>query len=226
MRVLLVEDEPDLAELIRKGLVEEGYAVDVSADGEDGAWRATTVDYDVAVLDILLPEMDGFEILRRMRAKGRATPVLFLTARDAVEDRVKGLDLGADDYLVKPFAWRELMARLRALLRRGPHGGEGTLRFEDVVLDPAGHTVSRGGRRIDLTAKEFSFLRVMMAAPERVHTRTELIEHVYDDEFDATSNVVDVLVGRLRKKLNRGAKRRLLRTVRGVGYVLAGGDDA
>ena len=226
MRVLVVEDEPDLADLIRKGLAEEGYAVDVSLDGEDGLWRATTVDYDVAVLDIVLPGADGFEILRRMREAGKRAPVLFLTARDGVEDRVRGLDGGADDYLVKPFAWRELLARLRALVRRGPRGAEGVLRYGDLELDPARHVVARGGRAITLSSKEFQFLHVLMLDPERVHTRTELTERVYDDDYEGMSNIVDVFVGRLRRKLNRGGGTRLLRTVRGGGYALGGGEDA
>ncbi len=226
MRVLLVEDQPDLAEVVRKGLVEEGYAVDLCLDGEDGAWRATTVDYDVAILDIMLPGVNGLEILRRMREAGRNAPVLFLTARDTVEDRVRGLDLGGDDYLVKPFAWTELMARLRALLRRGARGSGGVLEYGDLAMDPSRHVVTRDGREIELTAKEFQFLEVLLREPDRVHTRTELIERVYDDEFDAMSNIVDVFVSRLRRKLNQGSPVKLLRTVRGVGYKLAGGADA
>ncbi len=226
MRLLLVEDEPDLAEVVRRGLEEEGYAVDISLDGEDGAWRATTMDYDIAVLDIMLPGVNGLEILRRMREAGRHAPVLLLTARDTVADRVLGLDLGADDYLVKPFAFSELTARLRALLRRGAKGSGGTLRHNDLEMDPARHVVTRAGRHVDLTAKEFQFLEVLIREPERVHTRTELIERVYDDEFDAMSNIVDVFVSRLRRKLNRCAGVKLLATVRGVGYRLAGGDHA
>jgi DNA-binding response OmpR family regulator len=226
MRILLVEDERDLAEIVRQGLVEEGYAVDVAHDGEDGAWRATTVDYDVAILDIVLPGPSGLEILDRMRAAGRTSPVIFLTARDTVEDRVRGLDKGGDDYLVKPFAWDELMARVRALLRRGSQGSEGVLRFEDLSLDPAHHVVDRAGRSIDLTAKEFQFLEVLIRNPEKVLTRTELIERVYDDGFDAMSNIVDVFVSRLRRKLNQQAGTPLLRTIRGVGYVLKGDSDA
>ncbi len=233
MRVLVVEDNPDLAGILRRGLAEEGYAVDVSLDGEDGLWRATTVDYDVVVLDIMLPGPDGLEILEAMRSAGRRAPVLFLTARDATEDRVRGLDSGADDYLVKPFEWDELLARIRALIRRGPQGTDGLLRYRDLELDPARKTVTRAGRAIPLTSKEFQFLAVFLHEPERVFSRTELIEKVYDDEFEGMSNIVDVFIGRLRRKLRTPGGPELLHTVRGMGYVLrdtesapAGGDHA
>ena len=218
MRALIVEDEPDLARILHDGLTEEGYAVDLSMDGEDGLWRTTTIDYDVVVLDLGLPILDGLEILRRMRSGGRDTPVLILTARDGVRERVLGLDLGADDYLVKPFAWEELLARIRALLRRGPHGTDGTLRHCDVILDPAKRTVSRGGEPVRLTAKEFQVLHLLMTDPERVFTRTEIVEHVYNDDFDGMSNTIDVFLSRLRRKLNRPGRASVLRTVRGVGY--------
>ncbi len=220
MRVLVVEDDPDLSELLRDGLVEEGYAVDVSTDGEDGLWRATTIDYDVAVLDVMLPDMTGFDILRRMRKGGRSAPVLFLTARDATEDRVAGLDAGADDYLVKPFAWDELLARLRALVRRGSRPAEGCLRFADLELDPARHDVRIGTCPLTLTPKEFEIVYVFLREPERVFSRTELIERVYDDDYDAMSNTVDVLVSRIRKKLSEAGSNARVRTVRGVGYAL------
>jgi two-component system OmpR family response regulator len=226
MRVLVVEDNRDLAEVLRQGLVEEGYAVDLSLDGEDGLWRATTVDYDVAVLDIMLPEVDGLEILRRMRAAGRRAPVLFLTARDATNDRVRGLDSGADDYLVKPFEWDELLARIRALIRRGPRGTDGVLRYRNLELDVGRKTVQRDGRPLKLTAKELQILHVLLRDPERVFSRTEIIERVYDDDYDCTSNVLDVLLSRLRKKLGGGAGAATIRTARGIGYALGGGDDA
>jgi len=227
VRILVVEDNEDLTAVLRECLEEEGHAVDTSLDGEDGLWRATTVPYDVAVLDIMLPGgVDGLEILRRMRRDGRQTPVLLLTARDTTEDRVEGLDSGADDYLVKPFAVEELLARIRALLRRGAAGSEGVLRYGDLELDPARRTVHRDGAAVDLTAKEFRFLEVFMRDPEKVFTRTELIEHVYDDDFDGMSNVVDVFLARLRRKLARASGPDLLRTVRGVGYVLGGGPHA
>jgi len=223
MRLLIVEDDPDLAEILKQGLVEEGYAVDLSLDGEEGAWYATTVEYDAAVLDILLPGIDGLEVLRRMRAKGRECPVLFLTARDATEHRVRGLDSGADDYLVKPFAWDELLARIRALVRRGPRGSDGVLRHAGIELDPVRRRVVRDGAAVDLTAKEFQLLRLLLREPERVFSRTEIIDHIYDDEYDGVSNVIDVFLSRLRKKLGSPP---VIRTMRGVGYALAGGGDA
>lgn len=221
MRILVVEDDPDLAEVLRRGLTEEGHAVDLSTDGEDGLWRATTVEYDVAILDILLPQASGLEILAALRAAGLRTPVLFLTARDTVEDRVAGLDAGADDYLVKPFAWDELLARIRVLLRRGARGTDGLLRYADTELDPARHVVRRSGDEVELTGKEFEYLKVFLREPERVFSRTELIEKVYDDDFEGMSNIVDVFLSRLRRKLNLPGQPPLLRTVRGVGYVLA-----
>ena len=226
MRLLVVEDNLDLAEVLRQGLEEEGYAVDLSLDGEDGLWRATTMDYDVAILDILLPGVDGLTILERMRAAGRDSPVLFLTARDATDDRVRGLDSGADDYLVKPFAWDELLARIRALLRRGPRGSDGVARYGDIELDPARREVTRNGESVSLTAKEFQILHLLLREPGRVFSRTEIIEHVYDDEFEGMSNVIDVFLSRLRKKLESPEEEPLIRTVRGVGYALGGGGDA
>ena len=222
MRILVVEDSRELAETVRDFLVEEGYAVDLSLDGEDGLWRATTVDYDAAVLDILLPGVDGLEILRRMRAEGRRAPVLLLTAKDSTEDRVRGLDTGADDYLVKPFSLDELLARLRALLRRGPRGSEGVLRHGDLSLDPARREVRLDGEPVRLTAKEYQILHLFMSEPGKVFSRTEIIDRVYDDEFEGMSNVVDVFLSRLRRKLSRnGDGPPLLRTVRGMGYALA-----
>ncbi|HEU4395460.1 MAG TPA: response regulator transcription factor [Planctomycetota bacterium] len=222
MRLLVVEDNPDLSRVLRELLVEEGFAVDLSTDGEDGHWRATTVDYDAVVLDIVLPAMDGLEILRRMRKAGRRAPVLLLTARDSTEDRVLGLDSGADDYLVKPFALDELVARVRALLRRGTTGGDGSLRHGGLVLDPARRTVHLDGEPLRLTAKEFQVLHLFLREPGRVFSRTEIIERLYDDEFEGMSNVVEVFMSRLRRKLSRGDGPPLLRTVRGVGYALGG----
>lgn len=223
MRILVVEDDPDLADILRQGLIEEGYAVDLARDGEDGLWRATTIDYDVAVLDVMLPDCSGFDILRTMRQSGRGAPVLLLTARDATQDRVTGLDLGADDYLTKPFVWAELLARIRALLRRGSPGSAGVLRCGDLALDPARREVRRGSTQLPLTAKEFEILYVLMREPERVFTRTTLIERIYDDEFDGMSNVIDVFFSRIRKKLAAGGKSPFIRTVRGVGYALCVG---
>jgi two-component system OmpR family response regulator len=222
VRVLVVEDDPDLSQILREGLAEDGYAVDVSATAEDGFWRATTVAYDVAVLDVMLPDRSGFDLLRDLRRRGGATPVLMLTARDATEDRVEGLDAGADDYLVKPFAWEELGARIRALLRRGPHGSDALLRHDRLVLDPARREVRIGAKPVDLTAKEFEIVRVLASEPGRVFSRTEIIERVYDDDHDGMSNVVDVLLSRIRRKLaaaDGGAS--WIRTRRGVGYALS-----
>jgi two-component system OmpR family response regulator len=226
MRLLVVEDDPDLAAVLRDGLSEEGWAVDVSETGEDGMWRATTVAYDVAVLDVLLPDVSGLEILQAMRKEGRKTPVLLLTALDATEDRVAGLDAGADDYLVKPFEWEELLARLRALLRREPAGRDACLRVGDIVLDPARRVVRRGGAGISLTAKEFEIVHVLMREPGRVFSRTEIIERVYDDAFDGMSNVVDVLLSRIRRKLGHAGGGPAIRTVRGVGYAIGDGATA
>jgi len=218
MRLLVAEDEPDLAGVLRRGLCEDGYAVDVAPDGEDALWRISTVEYDAVVLDLGLPRLDGLGVLSRARAAGRDVPVLILTARDAVEDRVRGLDLGADDYLVKPFAWDELTARVRALVRRRAGVADGMLACDGVELDPARHVVVRDEEPVDLTPKEFQILRLLMSDPIRVFTRTEIVEHVYDEEHDGSSNTVDVLVGRIRKKLRTRERCSLIRTVRGVGY--------
>lgn len=216
MRVLVVEDEPEMASILRRGLTEEGFAVDVSGDGEEGAWYAAENSYDVIVLDVLLPGIDGFAVLERVRAAGNWAPVLLLTARDAVEDRVRGLDLGADDYVVKPFAFAELLARLRALLRRGARERPAVLSAGDLRLDPARHEVRMGGRPVSLTAKEFALLEYFMRRPGLVLSKTELVEHVWDFAFDRDSNVVEVYVGYLRAKLGHGR----IETVRGAGYRL------
>ena len=226
MRALVVEDDPDLLAILREGLAEEGYAVDAAATAEDGLWRATTIDYDVAVLDVLLPDGSGLEILREMRRRRRAAPVLVLTARDTTEDRVAGLDAGADDYLVKPFAWDELVARLRALLRRDPRGAPGLLRHDRIELDPARREVRVAGEPVPLTAKEFDIVHVLLREPGRVFTRREIVERVYDDDHDAASNVIDVLLSRIRRKLAGRDGTSWVRTVRGVGYALSREDPA
>jgi two-component system OmpR family response regulator len=220
VRVLVVEDHARMAAVIGRGLREEGYAVDVAATGEDGTWLATENDYDAIVLDVVLPGIDGFETCRRLREAGRWAPVLILTARDAVEDRIRGLDSGADDYLTKPFSFAELLARLRALLRRGVAERPAELRAGDLALDPARRLVQRGGIRVDLTAKEFALLEFLMRHPDEVLSRSQIIEHVWDFAFEGDSNVVDVYIRYLREKIDRPFGRRSIETVRGAGYRL------
>ncbi len=209
-----------MAALLRRGLVEEGYAVDIASKGEDAVWMATEVPNDAVVLDVMLPDLYGFEVCRRIRDAGTWTPVLMLTARDAVEDRVRGLDAGADDYLTKPFAFVELAARLRALIRRGPGERPAVLKVSDLTLDPATRMVHRGITGIDLTAKEFALLEFFMRHPGQVLTRMALIEHVWDVAYDGSSNVVDVYVKYLREKVDRPFGVRSIETVRGSGYRL------
>ena len=225
MRVLVVEDEPGIAQFIRQGLSEAGYAVDVTHDGQEGLDYACVAEYDVLVLDILLPKLDGLRVLRALRDRGIKTPILLLTAKDTVEDRVRGLDVGADDYLVKPFAFPELVARLRALLRRPPLQMDPILRFGDLEMDTARREVRRGGRLIELSPREFTLLEYFMRHPEHVLTRTQLAEHVWNFDFFNDSNVVDVYIGYLRRKIDRGFDRPLLHTVRGVGYRLSDATD-
>jgi two-component system OmpR family response regulator len=220
MRLLVVEDSPKMANLLRRGLTEEGYAVDVAPTGEDGVWLATETAFDAIVLDVALPDMDGFEVCRRLRGADRWSPLLMLTARDAVADRVRGLDAGADDYLVKPFAFEELFARLRSLVRRGPRVRPAVLEVGDLVLDPAAHEVRRRDRVIDLTPKEFALLQYLMAHPDEALTRARLLEHVWDFAFDGDPHIVDVYIGYLRDKIDRPFDRRGIQTVRGVGYRL------
>jgi two-component system OmpR family response regulator len=218
MRILLVEDEKKMARAIRRGLEQEGYAVDTCADGEEALVRGTKNEYDAMVLDVMLPGLDGFSVCRELRDRGRWTPILILTARDAVEDRIRGLDAGADDYLVKPFAFGELLARVRSMVRRGKSERPTTLTVDGVVLDPAAHTVLCGDTIIDLTLKEFSLLEFLMRHPGEVLSRPRILGHVWDINYDGFSNVVDVYVGYLRRKLPPPYDRTLIRTVRGVGY--------
>jgi heavy metal response regulator len=220
MRILLVEDDRKVASFIRKGLTEEGYAVDVAHDGETGLVMGLDRLHDVIVLDVMLPQKPGFQVLRELRQAKLTTPVLLLTARDTVEDKVQGLDAGADDYLTKPFAFAELLARVRALLRRGKAAQTPVLRAADVVLDPASRTVKRGGEPILLTNREFALLEYFLRNPGRVLTRTMIAEHVWDYSFDAGTNVIDVYVNYLRKKIDAGRDAKLIHTVRGVGYIL------
>ncbi|EFC84421.1 response regulator transcription factor [Parafrankia sp. EUN1f] len=220
MRVLVVEDETRTAALLRRGLAEEGFAVDVVADGADAVWQATEITYDVIVLDLMLPSLDGFEVCRRLRAAGRWSPVLMLSARGAVTDRVRGLDVGADDYLPKPFSFDELSARIRALIRRGAHERPVVLEVDGLRLDPAGRTVSRDGVPLDLSPKEFALLEYLMRHPGEALRRTAILEHVWDFAYDGTSNVVDQYVAYLRRKIDKPFGTSQLETVRGAGYRL------
>jgi len=220
MRVLVVEDEPRMATLLQRGLREEGYAVDVAHDGTDGLWLATENDYDAIVLDVLLPGVDGFEVCRRLRASDRWAPVVLLTARDGVDDRVHGLDAGADDYLTKPFSFAELAARVRALVRRGSGARPAVLEVGDLVMDPATHRVSRGDTEVTLSPKEMALLELLMRHAGQIVTRTQILEHVWDFAYDGASNVVDQYIAYLRKKVDRPFGRADIETVRGVGYRL------
>jgi two-component system OmpR family response regulator len=220
MRVLVVEDEKKLGELLGRGLREEGYAADVADRGEEALWMARAVPYDAIVLDVMLPGADGFEICRRLRRDEVWTPVLMLTARDAVDDRVVGLDAGADDYLTKPFAFEELLARIRALTRRGQVERPAVLEVGDLRLDPAAHRAWRGERELDLSAKEFSMLELFMRRPGITLSRTQLLDGAWDIAFESRSNVVDVYVRYLREKIDRPFGRDSIETVRGVGYRL------
>ena len=220
MRILVVEDEPKMAGLLRRGLVEEGYAVDVAANGTDGLWAAAENPYDAVLLDLMLPDVPGIDVCRQLRERGLRVPVLMLTARDAVPDRVAGLDAGADDYLTKPFAFSELFARLRALARRGPSERPPVLRVGNLALDPATRTVLRGSTRVELTAREFALLELLMQHPDEVLTRSRILEHVWDFAYGGDSNVVDVYIRYLREKIDRPFGRSSIETVRGSGYRL------
>jgi two-component system copper resistance phosphate regulon response regulator CusR len=221
MRILVVEDDRKVARFIQQGLGEEGHAVDVAPDGEEGARLAHVEPYDLLILDVQLPAKNGLALAAELRREGVATPILMLTARDTTEDIVRGLDAGADDYLTKPFAFDELVARVRALGRRGVAApSAATLRFADVEIDRVHHRATRGGRPLDLTPREFRLLEHFLERPDAVVTRTELLEKVWDLSFDPGSNVVDVHVSNLRGKLEEGGRARLLQTVRGVGFAL------
>ena len=220
MRILVVDDEPSVRDALDRALRMDGYKVQLAADGREALDALAHQPPDAIVLDVLMPEPDGLEVCRRLRAAGDRTPVLMLTARDAVPDRVRGLDAGADDYLVKPFALEELGARLRALLRRTGGPTEEKLRHAGLELDPAGHTVTRDGRPVELTRTEFLLLELLLRHPRQVLTRSQIFEHVWGYDFGPTSNSLEVYVGYLRRKLEAGGEPRLLHTVRGVGYVL------
>ena len=220
MRVLVVDDEPKLSALVARALREDGHAADVAANGNDALWMAEAAPYDAIVLDVMLPGVDGFEVLRRLRARQVWTPVLMLTARDAIVDRVDGLDAGADDYLTKPFSFDELLARLRAIARRGPVERPTIIEVGDLRLDPAGRRAWRGEVELSLTAREFTILELFMRRPGQVLTRLQLLEGAWDMAFESRSNIVDVYVRYLREKVDRPFGRTSIETVRGVGYRL------
>lgn len=220
MRVLVVEDNPVMGDYLVQGLREHGFAVDLVAEGDRGFDYAAAGPYDLLILDRMLPGRDGLEILRRLRASGVRTPAIFLTAKGTVAERVEGLDSGADDYLVKPFSFAELLARIRVVLRRGPELASTVLRVADLSLDPTTHAVERGGRRIELSVKQFALLHYLMRHAGQVVSRVMIQEHVWNYEFDGLTNVVDVHINRLRNKVDRGFDRPLIHTLRGVGYVV------
>jgi heavy metal response regulator len=220
MRILVVEDDKAVAGFLKKGLEAEQYAVDIASDGEEARFMAEEFDYDLVVLDLNLPRVDGFEVLSQIRAKKSSLPILVLTARVQVKDRVNGLDRGADDYLTKPFSFSELSARVRALLRRSGRPSELVLRIGDLEMDRVERTVKRGGRRIELTPKEFALLEYLMRNAGRRVTRTMIVEHVWNLSFDTMTNVVDVYINYLRKKVDEGFDPKLIQTIRGVGYQL------
>ena len=220
MRILLVEDESRVANFIAKGLREQAYAVDIARDGERALYDAAVNEYDLVILDVMLPLKDGHAVCREMRAAGLRAPILMLTARDAVDDRVAGLDAGADDYLAKPFDFKELLARLRALLRRSASLRPPIARLDDLTLDTASHAVTRAGKAVPLTAKEYALLEFLVLNADRVVGRQQIAEHVWDESFDPFSNIIDVYVKRLRDKLDSGHVRRLIHTRRGEGYLM------
>jgi heavy metal response regulator len=218
MRVLVVEDERRIADFVCRGLSEQGYAVDVAYDGDEALQWTDVADYDVVILDVMLPVRDGIEVCRTLRERGLRTPILMLTARDAVEDRVRGLDSGADDYLVKPFAFAELLARLRALTRREPVALGTVLRVSDLILDTTTREASRQGMSLELTSKEYALLEYLMRHPNQVLTRTMIAEHVWNYDFDNATNVIDVHIRNLRRKIDDPFPAKLIQTIRGAGY--------
>jgi len=220
MRILLVEDEPRMANVIAKGLREQAYAVDIAEDGDAALYQASINDYDLIVLDVLIPQRDGFEVCRELRSRGDTTPILMLTARAAVDDRITGFDAGADDYLTKPFSFRELVARVRALLRRDAQLRPDIYQLEDLIVDSGSHRVSRAARTIVLTAKEYALLEYLVRRAGQLVSRSEIAAHVWDDSFDPFSNSIEVYMNRLRKKIDEDHSIKLLHTRRGEGYIL------
>lgn len=225
MRILLVDDQSDAAQVLAKGLREQSYAVDIAPDGEAALYQASISDYDLILLDVMMPRKDGFEVCQSLRAGGSAVPILMLTARDAIHERVHGLDTGADDYLSKPFDFHELLARMRALLRRGKEVRPETLQIADIVINTRSREVWRGNRAVELTTKEYALLDYLARHVDRVVGRAEIAEHVWDENFDPFSNLIEVYIQRLRRKIDDGRTSKLLRTVRGEGYRLCSGES-
>ena len=225
MRILLVEDDRRIARFVAKGLREQAYAVDVTGDGDDAFYKVSINDYDAVILDVMIPGRDGFQVCRDMRAAGIAVPVIMLTARDTVQDRITGLDSGADDYLIKPFAVTELLARLRALLRRGQVVRPATIRIADLLLDTRAQSATRSGRELSLTSKEYALLEYLAREGGRVVSRAEIAEHVWDENFDPLTNLIDVHINRLRRKVDNGFSAKLIHTRRGAGYILLSPDQ-
>ena len=223
LRILLVEDQSDAAQVLAKGLREQSYAVDIALDGEAALYQTSINDYDLILLDVMLPRRNGIEVCQNLRASGSAVPVLMLTAREAVQDRVQGLDTGADDYLTKPFDFHELLARIRALLRRAPELQQETLEIADLVINTRARRVSRSKRAIELTSKEYALLDYLARHADEVVGRAQIAEHVWDENFDPFSNLIEVYMQRLRRKIDDGQSRKLLRTIRGEGYMLSSG---
>jgi len=220
MRILVLEDQESLAHTIARRLQEVGYSTDIALDGQEGLHFALSANYDLIILDIMLPKIDGIDLLKLIRSKGIQTPVLCLTAKDSIEDRVTGLDAGADDYLVKPFSFDELLARIRALLRRYSQTREPIIKVKDLVIDTNSHKVTRSGKVIELTSKEYSILEYLARNKGRVLTRSQIAEHVWNYDFEGTSNIVDVYIRYLRRKIDDGFPEKLIHTIRGVGYML------
>lgn len=220
MRILLIEDDRDLVRILKKGLEEEGYSIDTSFDGIEGLYMAEEIPYDVIILDLMIPGLDGISLLSKLRGKGNTTPVMILTAKDRLDEKVKGLDTGADDYITKPFEFDELLARLRALIRRNKGLAVPVIEINDLQINTATKEVKRGGKDLHLTPKEYAILEYLALNKNTVLSRTDIIEHIYDESFDRDSNIIDVFINNLRKKIDHGYTKQLIHTVRGHGYML------